>query len=122
MWDQPNLSSLSVAGIFWEASLRLQQKYKRSTVLRRASAASYPKSVATSPDSPLRIITMLFRTIASIAAVAFASQGAIAELTVEQVVVNINLVATVSGQANDALSQLPTVPTPSQAKDIATVR
>src|SRR6266404_6839810 len=106
MWNRLNLSSQSLAGISWEVSLTPRQRYKRSTVLRRVSAASYPKSVATSPDSPLRTIAMLFRTIASIATVAFAAQGAIAALTVQQVVDNINIVALVSGQANSALSQL----------------
>jgi len=67
---------------------------------------------------------MLFRTIASIAAVAFAAQGAIAApaLTVQQVVDNINIVATVSVQANSALSQLTTTTPRSEVKTIATVR
>src|SRR6266404_688818 len=124
MRNRLNLSSLFLAGISWEVSLTPRQRYKRSTVLRRGSAASYPKSVATSPDSPLRTIAMLFCTIASIATVAFAAQGAIAApaLTVQQVVDNINIVATVSVQANSALSQLTTTTPRSQVKTIATVR
>ncbi|KAN0128113.1 hypothetical protein V8E53_013211 [Lactarius tabidus] len=54
---------------------------------------------------------MLFRIIATFASVALISQGALAGLTVQQVVDNIGIATTVSGNAANALSQItPTSP------------
>jgi hypothetical protein len=54
---------------------------------------------------------MLFRIIATFASVALISQGALAGLTVQQVVDNIGIATTVSGDAANALSQIsPTSP------------
>jgi hypothetical protein len=49
---------------------------------------------------------MLFRTIATFTSVALMAQGAFAALTVNQVVNNIGIVTTVSGDATNAISQI----------------
>ena len=64
---------------------------------------------------------MLFRVIAVVASLAFIAQGAPVELTIPQVVTNINIVATVSERAKEAIAQIsPSTPAP-QVADAAKV-
>ncbi|KAI9457215.1 hypothetical protein BJY52DRAFT_1378299 [Lactarius psammicola] len=62
---------------------------------------------------------MLFRVIAAVASVAFVAQGALAQLTVQQVVDNINIVTKVSGDANDALSRISPSTSPNEIRLVA---
>ena len=64
---------------------------------------------------------MLLSTIASVFSALLITQGTLAALTVQQVVDNVNIVATVSGNADAALSQLSTETTPSGATKIGQV-
>ena len=64
---------------------------------------------------------MLLSTIASIFFALLITQGTLAALTPQQVVVNINTVATISADANTALSPLSTSSTPSEADAISRV-
>ncbi|KAN0129050.1 hypothetical protein V8E53_013200 [Lactarius tabidus] len=63
---------------------------------------------------------MLFRVIAAVASVSFIAQGALAVLTPDQVVTNLNFVTTIYKQANDAVSSISASSTPSQIASAAT--
>ena len=64
---------------------------------------------------------MLLSTIASVFSALLITQGTLAALTIQQVVDNINIVATASRNADTALSQLSTETTSSGATDISQV-
>lgn len=59
--------------------------------------------------------------IASVFSALLFSQSALAALTPQQVVVNINIVTVASNQANTALSQLTTSTSPQKVHDIGQV-
>ena len=65
---------------------------------------------------------MLLSTIASAFSALLITQGTLAALTSQQVVDNINIVATLSGDANTALSKLSTNSTSSSATTISQVK
>ena len=107
----------------WEAGRRFKKKKPTRVTdpkgkgIKVDCSSSSPQQFLT-PSSPFResphqTITMLFRVIVAVASVAFISQGAFAQLTIQQVVTNVNIVATVSGQTNDMISQIsPSTPSP----------
>lgn len=64
---------------------------------------------------------MLFPPVAALLAPLLFAQGAIAALTGPQVVTNIGIVTTVSGDLNDALGLLTTKSDPATVKNIAVV-
>ena len=64
---------------------------------------------------------MLFRFIATFASVALVAQGALAALTVQQVVTNIGVVTTVSSNAATAISQINTNSSPSDIENAGQV-
>ena len=64
---------------------------------------------------------MLFRVIATAASIAFIAQGALAQLTIPEVVDNINIVTGASQDANNALSSITTRSTPAQIRTAAQV-
>ena len=64
---------------------------------------------------------MLFRSIATFASVALVAQGALAALTVQQVVTNIGIVTKVSGDAATAISQITTNSSPTDIQNAGQV-
>ncbi|KAF8258933.1 hypothetical protein EI94DRAFT_1814282 [Lactarius quietus] len=62
---------------------------------------------------------MLFRIIAAVASVAFISQGALAQLTIPEVVTNINDVTTISGVAASTLSSISPQSSPDDISEAA---
>ena len=64
---------------------------------------------------------MLLSTIACVFSALLITQGTLAALTPDQVVTNINIVATLSGNTDDALSELSTSTSPSDAATIGHV-
>jgi hypothetical protein len=64
---------------------------------------------------------MLFRVIATVASVAFVAQGALAQLTIEQVVTNIGIVTTVSGNAANTINSITPQSSPSDVTNAAQV-
>ncbi|KAH9172541.1 hypothetical protein EDB89DRAFT_2069621 [Lactarius sanguifluus] len=97
----------------------LEKDIKVDLLFVKSSAASYP-TLLLFETHLIEIVAMLFRRlIAAVASVAFISRGALAALTPEQIVTNVDIVTQVSQAANDALAQLsPTTP-PSQIPVIA---
>jgi hypothetical protein len=64
---------------------------------------------------------MLFRVIATVASVAFIAQGALAQLTIEQVVTSIGTLTTVSGQAANRVESTTLSANPSDVTNTAQV-
>jgi ABC-type Fe3+-citrate transport system substrate-binding protein len=64
---------------------------------------------------------MLFRLIAAVASASFIAQGAIAQLTPDQVVADMNTVASISRQAESVLGTITQSSSDSDVQNAATV-
>lgn len=64
---------------------------------------------------------MLFHSVAALFSGILFAQGALAQLTPDQVVFNIGIVTTTSGNLNNALGGLSTTSTPEQVQTIGQV-